>query len=528
MIPAGNSAEAEPRGSTFRPYPDPMEAEQALLGALLIDPGAWAAVEAELPAAAFHLAAHRHIFEAISDLMAEGKPIDPVLVNARLDTAGHLGTEVPRELVFGLAAGVGVVGNVVYYAQQVAEMHEQRGGMALALPTARITLADVLAPPVETMLLGNTLPRGKVSVFYGPSGVGKTAVVAQIAFSLAAGEGQLWGLRLHEGGGHVLVYSLEDSLDDWRLKAAAIHKAGGIQVEPALARLHIIDKTEGTARLSEVVTTREDNAGGHTMRRRALPTEERDRLIATARKLGAILLVVETASRLVDDEDNAHFSALQSDLGYVARSTRAAVLLTHHSTKAAVKDNDQALESARGGGALVYNARNALALFPAETKDAGPYCDRWPATDIFILHHMKTTSSTRKQAPITLVRCDGTFGGVFHRPGDVQASPEQARATAARIEQEQLREMEALGRLFDLVERTLPTRPTISPSWLRDNCHSDLGLPKHGVGALVRRALDLGYLREKSSNERGLAVTLGRDPRQAVNARPCSRADSGE
>lgn len=513
--PASDGAPATVNAAT-------LEVEQALLGALLIDSEAWPKVAPIVGASDFHLVAHQRVFGAIAEFATKGQVVDPVLVNQQL------GDAVPATLVPGLSRSIGITGNVEHYARKVVELHQERAGGPVGLKTSRISMAEVLAPHVEKMLLGSTCPLGKVTLVFGPTGVGKSALLAQVVFGLAAGERELWGLPLIEGGGPVLVYTAEDSLDDWRLKAAALHRGGEIDLQRALARLHIVDKTEGTARFSEVVTTRSDTSDGQVTRHRSEPTEEREHLIAAARRVGAVAILVETASRLVDEEDNASFSALQSALGHIARQTGAAVLLTHHATKAASQTNDSSPEAARGGGALVANARNVIALFPAEPEQTKPFRDRFAAADLFALVHVKSTSSTRRQAPLVLARCDGSFGAVFRRPDEAPASPEQARAAAARLEAEQRQELELIGRLYDVVAKYLPTRPQISASWLRENARDELGIAKHGVEKLVAAAEQRGVLKVRNRNSRGATYCLGRDPRLPISEQGTPRACSGE
>ncbi len=377
----------------------------------------------------------------------------------------------------------------------------------------RLNLTDARNPPLETFILGNALPLAKSSALFGPSGVGKTALAAQLAFAFAAGAETLWGLRLLSGGGPALVYSAEDSLDDWKRKAAAVERSG-LDLERALQRLFIIDKSEGVARLSEVVTELRPGFS----RCVAQPTEEQQRLVGMARAVGARLVLVETASRLVEDEDNANMSALQSALGSVARETGAAVVATHHPTKQAAKENDSDPLSARGGGAFVANARNVLSLFPASPEGAVAYSDRFPVADLFVLAHGKSTSSTRPHAPITLVRCDGKWGAYFARPEDVSLSPEQEAQIAERVAADRAREWDPLRRLYEVVEGALPARPSISPSWLRDHCARDLGVAKHRVEPLVRQALDRGVLKIRARTERGITLGLGNDPRTPIRA----------
>ncbi len=377
-----------------------------------------------------------------------------------------------------------------------------------------ILIADVRNPPVEEFVLDGMIPFGKSSVLFGPQSVGKSALAAQVVFAFAAGEERIWGLPLYPGGGPVLVYSAEDSLDDWVRKAAAISQATTINVEGALNRIWVVDKSEGVARLSEVVTVRL----GSESRREARPTAEADAIIEAALGVGAKLILIETASRLVDDEDNAAMSALQSALGRIARATGAAVICIHHPTKAASKDNDSAIESARGGGAFTMNSRNVLTVFPASSDEAKPWADRFPADDLVVLGHGKPSPSTRRHAPITLVRCDGGFGAVFSLPDDVALNPEQAQRNAARVELDRQRVWGQLRHLYEKVEDFLQTGP-VSRHMLHQR-HGELGLPRDAVYPLIEVALTRGVLKIATRNKRGITLALGNDPRRAINGDP--------
>ncbi len=391
----------------------------------------------------------------------------------------------------------------------------------------RIPWETVLHPPRETFVIGPLFPFGKSSVFYGPTGVGKSAQLAQVAVSFAAGAPSLWNLSLCPGGGPVLVYTAEDTLDDWGRKLAAIYVAGGVDVERAHQRLWIIDKTEGIARLSEVVTERaeEDDQDGKDggrvsiTRRKGRPTQDKTEIIAEAKRHGGPgLLILETASRLVEEEDNASFSILQSDCGHIARDTGWAVVITHHATKAATKDNDPDLAGARGGSAFVYNSRNGVALFPADPEVARSYESRFAADDVFTLHHTKATSSTRKLPPFTLIRTDGTHGAVFLLPDAVSLSPEQATHNTARLDAEREQEWDRLRRLYAVVEELLVIG-TVSPTKL-EGFLEKLQTSKAKLPGLVKTALDRGVLRVRTRDNRGITVALGNDPRRAVNGDP--------
>jgi len=384
----------------------------------------------------------------------------------------------------------------------------------------RLSLDAIRNPPREQFLAGPFFPLGKSSVFFGPTSVGKSAALAQLLFAFAAAMSSIWGLPLLPGGGPVLVYTAEDTFDDWIRKAAAVLCAGGIAMERALERFYIMDNSEGIARLSEVVTVRSGGPMESVSRRVARPTGERERVIAAAKEIGAKAILFETASRMVEEEDNANFSALHSDVGAVTRETGAAGIITHHATKAASKDNDSAIENARGGGALVANARNAVSLFPADPDVAKQYADRFPE-DVVTLAHGKATSSTRRHAPITLVRCDARYGAVFRLPDEVARTPDEDIAHNRRMDQKREREREQLGRLYDVVAELLVLGP-VSQSRLRDRV-TDVGVEKRKLEALVLLAVERGVLRTAPwPGGRGKALELGSDPR-----RPAEAADAG-
>jgi replicative DNA helicase len=132
-LEVSRKAEAAPvpmRGA--RDLPHNVEAEQAVLGALLLDETAFDLVAPLLESGDFYLLAHQHVFSACAELAREAQAIDPVLLNHRLDARGLLGGPVPRELVFGLARGVGVTGNVTHYANVVRDLSRGRRMMLTA------------------------------------------------------------------------------------------------------------------------------------------------------------------------------------------------------------------------------------------------------------------------------------------------------------------------------------------------------------------------------------------------------------
>src|SRR5512141_3078439 len=109
-----------------RDLPHNLEAEQAVLGAILIEETAFDLVADRLKAEDFYLHAHQLVYTACAELAQEKQVIDPVLLHQRLEAKGLLGAAVPRGLPFGLAKGLGTAGNVRHYASVIADLARVR------------------------------------------------------------------------------------------------------------------------------------------------------------------------------------------------------------------------------------------------------------------------------------------------------------------------------------------------------------------------------------------------------------------
>ena len=126
----------EPRSAVAMPgardLPHNLEAEQAVLGAILIEETAFDQVAALIQSQDFYLLAHQHLYATFEELAREAKAIDPVLVQQRLDARGLLGGAVPRDLAFALGRSVGSAANAGHYAEVVSELARLRRMMLTA------------------------------------------------------------------------------------------------------------------------------------------------------------------------------------------------------------------------------------------------------------------------------------------------------------------------------------------------------------------------------------------------------------
>ena len=101
--------------------PFSMEAEQAVLGSVLIDPACMPAVQAVLRPEHFYLPQHQAIFGVMAELEAVGGKIDPLIVLDRLKKEDVYDEAGGRNYLFQMAQAVPSTANAESYAHIVRE-----------------------------------------------------------------------------------------------------------------------------------------------------------------------------------------------------------------------------------------------------------------------------------------------------------------------------------------------------------------------------------------------------------------------
>src|SRR5215208_4944411 len=119
-----------------RQPPHNLEAEEAVLGAVLTAGRLLADVAAVLEEADFYRPAHRVIWRAMLHLADRGQPTDPVTVLGELDDRGELADVGGGPFLHTLVAAVPTVANAGHYAQLVAENARRRRVIDLGIQLA--------------------------------------------------------------------------------------------------------------------------------------------------------------------------------------------------------------------------------------------------------------------------------------------------------------------------------------------------------------------------------------------------------
>ncbi len=102
--------------------PHNLEAEQSVLGAMLVNPNAVTVVAETVAVEDFYRDAHRHVYGAVLKLFDRGEEVDVVTVSAQLERENTLEKAGGREFVHSLADFVPTAANAGHYARIV---HEQ-------------------------------------------------------------------------------------------------------------------------------------------------------------------------------------------------------------------------------------------------------------------------------------------------------------------------------------------------------------------------------------------------------------------
>lgn len=125
-------------GSLERIPPHNLEAEQSLLGSMLISQDAISLVTEIVRADDFYKDAHRRVFEAVISLYARGEPVDPITVSEELKTMGFLEEVGGKPYIHTLMSVVPTAANAKYYAEIVERNAVLRGLIKAATSVAAL------------------------------------------------------------------------------------------------------------------------------------------------------------------------------------------------------------------------------------------------------------------------------------------------------------------------------------------------------------------------------------------------------
>lgn len=179
-----------------RPAPHDLNAEEGLIGAMLLSADAIDAALAAVGAGDFYKPAHGHIFWAITSLNARSVASDTTTVADMLRQDGLLdAVGGPAELIH-LMAGVPAIGNASHYAAIVAKKAAQRRLQATALELGEAALDG------DDAAAERALEQARVVV----TGNRPALVVEDLGAVIRGEEPEISPTILHRSDGKALIY----------------------------------------------------------------------------------------------------------------------------------------------------------------------------------------------------------------------------------------------------------------------------------------------------------------------------------
>ena len=118
--------------------PQNLDAEESVLGAMMLSPGAIGAVSEILDAGDFYRESHAKIYRAGLSLYARGEPVDAITLVDALEERSELEDAGGRIRIHELAALVPAAANAAHYARIVREMATLRGLIRTGQEIARL------------------------------------------------------------------------------------------------------------------------------------------------------------------------------------------------------------------------------------------------------------------------------------------------------------------------------------------------------------------------------------------------------
>jgi replicative DNA helicase len=148
--------------------PNAGQSEEALIGAVLVDPLVLDEIETELTGADFYIHRHGWVWDAVQTLYRSEQPVDIVTVAAELERRKQLAEAGGMAYLTKLIGDVPSALHAPAYALQVVEAAERRGLLQVAHELAKaaydesVTLAQVRAEVVSRLVAQQKLTGGAV------------------------------------------------------------------------------------------------------------------------------------------------------------------------------------------------------------------------------------------------------------------------------------------------------------------------------------------------------------------------------
>ncbi len=151
-LPAQPSLEESLDALPFRQAPHNIEAEQALLGAILINNEAFDRISGFLQAAHFFEPLHGKMFEVMGKLIGAGKHVSPVTLKTFFDSEPPIGELSVVQYLGKLAAAAVTIINVQAYGRVIYDLAVRRNLIGIGEDLVNVAYDSPVETPPETQI----------------------------------------------------------------------------------------------------------------------------------------------------------------------------------------------------------------------------------------------------------------------------------------------------------------------------------------------------------------------------------------
>lgn len=213
--------------------------------------------------------------------------------------------------------------------------------------------------PVRPWLVPGALLAGYTHMLAAPGGSGKSLFTLQLACALAAGIE--WGGFAPRKRYRSIVVNVEDDIHEQRRRLSAAARVMGLDPRTLRGWIYLVDASQGI-----VVAGRDPNKGSLV----TTPVTEKLRSFITENSIDVLWADPFAETFEGDENDNSEVKwAMKIWRDEIARQTKAAVYLVHHTTKYAANGAGDA-NVIRGAGAIVNSTRISATLMPMTADEA--------------------------------------------------------------------------------------------------------------------------------------------------------------
>lgn len=218
--------------------------------------------------------------------------------------------------------------------------------------------------PIRAWLLGHWLLRGVVIALAAPGGLGKSALVAGVALSLASGR-PLLRKPVYGGACRVLLWNLEDDQEELARQITAGALAHGVTAADCGDRLFVASALGGLGLPPMSLTTASQDDGIFRLDEAAFQQIER---AIEALKIDVLIIDPFVSSHHARENETEHMDRILKRWALLAKRMNIALVIVHHTRKTNGEKADA--DSVRGSGAIVNAARVVLVLNRMTPKEA--------------------------------------------------------------------------------------------------------------------------------------------------------------